>query len=170
MSEKKVDFYNERDVLGQEVPDSSGKQDRNLDTKEVIDHSGSFKLPSIKTRYFSMLIDVSVILVLSLGISYLFELLGEVPGYMRGITFLFVFILYEPLLISLGCTIGQFATNIRVRNFKDTSNRLKLHLAILRVLVKATLGWVSLITITFNKNRRAIHDYVSSSIVLVPNK
>lgn len=168
MNEKKVDFYRERDILGQEVQDNAVRQGRNPATKQVIDHSVSFDLPSIKIRYFSTLIDVLVILGLALGISSLFETLGEVPDYIRGITFLFVFILYEPLLVSFGCTVGQLVTNVRVRNFKHTSKKLKLHLAIIRTLIKATLGWISLITITFNKNRLAIHDYVSNSIVLIP--
>jgi len=170
MSKEKVDYYKERDVLGQEVPDRSVRQKSKLDTKPVIDYSGTFRLPSIKIRYFSTLIDVIVIVGFSLGVTTLFELLGEVPGYIRGIAFLFIFILYEPLLVSFGCTVGQFVTNIRVRNFKDTSKKLKLHLAILRTIIKATLGWVSLITITFNKNRLAIHDYISNSIVLIPNR
>jgi uncharacterized RDD family membrane protein YckC len=169
MAEEKVDYYKERDVLGQELPDQSARRKGKPGTKTGIDHSGTFKLPSIKVRYFSTLIDILVILGSSLGISSLFELPGEVPAFIRGITFLIVVVLYEPLLISFGCTVGQFVTNIRVRNFNDTGKKLKLHLAILRTIIKATLGWVSLITITFNKNRLAIHDYISNSIVIVPN-
>ena len=168
MNREKVDFYTERDILGQEVQYSSVGRENNKNPKQTIDHTTYYKLPSIRIRYFSTLIDVIVILGLSLGFASFFEILGEVPDYVRGITFLFVFILYEPLLVSFACTVGQFLTNIRVRSFNNADKKLKLHFAILRTLVKATLGWISLLTITFNKNRLAIPDFLSRSIVIIP--
>ncbi|MBN2350007.1 MAG: RDD family protein [Bacteroidales bacterium] len=172
MKEKKVDFYKEKDVLGQEKPIVFGKSDVNThEEKQIrskIDHSAKFELPSIKTRYFSMLIDVIVILVVSLGISTLFEKIGTVPDYIRGLTFLIVVILYEPILVSTWCTIGQLVTNIRVRKFQSPDHRIWFFSAIMRLFIKILLGWISFITITFNDNRRAIHDFVAGSIVIVP--
>lgn len=172
MKEKKVGFYKEKDILGQDKPiDFIKYEDKSFQKKEEkqkIDHSSEYELPSIKTRYISMLIDVVLILVLSLGISALFEKIGEVHYSIRGFTFLIVVILYEPILISIGCTAGQLLTNIRIRKFKDPLRKIRFINAVLRLITKVLLGWISFLTITFNDNRRAIHDYASGSIVIVP--
>jgi hypothetical protein len=138
--------------------------------KEKIDYSQTYILPSIKTRYFSTLIDVLAIIGISIIISNLFEKIGEVQDYIKAVTFFIVFILYEPLLVSFGATIGQFILSIRVRSFKDPQRNLPFYLAIVRTAVKVTLGWLSFLTITFNINRRAIHDYASNSIMIVLKK
>jgi hypothetical protein len=134
--------------------------------KEVTDYSKVYVLPSIKTRFFSMLIDIVVIFLISLAISSLFEKIGQVPNYVRVIVFVIVVILYEPILVSLGSTVGQLVLNIRVRNFRNPDKRLVFHLAVLRLIVKALLGWLSFITVTFNINRRAIHDFAGHSIMI----
>src|ERR1035437_4063967 len=72
-----------------------------------IDYSQTYELPSIKTRYFSILIDVIVIFMLSIGVSTILEKIGNVPGYVRGILFFIVVILYEPILVTFYSTVGQ---------------------------------------------------------------
>ena len=171
MKKKKVDFVQEKDILGLDKPPvfiSQNQKSDKLNLKEKINHANRFELPLIKTRYFSMLIDTLVIVAISLGITSLFENVGEVPDYIRGIMFLVVFFLYEPILISTGCTIGQLFTDIRVREFKDPTKKIWIFNAILRLLIKGTLGWISFFTVTFNTNRRAMHDFASGSIVIVP--
>jgi uncharacterized RDD family membrane protein YckC len=113
-----------------------------------------------------MLIDGIVILLLALGISTLLEKLGQVPDYARGILFVIVVVLYEPILVTIGTTVGQFFLNIRVRDFKNPGNKLAFPLVLLRFIVKIFLGWLSFITVTFNINRRAIHDFASGSIII----
>ena len=134
--------------------------------EEKTDYSKVYVLPSIKTRYFSTLIDIIVILLLSLAVSSLFEKVGQVPDYIRVVVFIIVVILYEPVLVSFGSTLGQLLLNISVRDFNNPEKKLVFHLAFLRLIVKAFLGWISFITITFNKNRRAIHDYAGNSIMI----
>jgi len=134
--------------------------------KDPVDYSKVYILPSIKTRYFSMLIDICVIFLLALGVSSLFELIGEVPDTIRGILFVIVFILYEPILITFGATVGQFILHIRVRRFNNPEKKVLFPLLVLRLLAKGLLGWLSFITVTFNADRRAIHDYLSGSIVI----
>jgi uncharacterized RDD family membrane protein YckC len=136
------------------------------DENKKIDYSKTYILPSIKKRYFSTLIDILVIIGISLLISFLFEKIGEVPNSVRAILFIVVFILYEPLLVTFGATIGQLILNLRVRNFKNPDQKLFVTLAIIRTLFKVILGWLSFITVTFNTNRRAIHDFVSNSIMI----
>ena len=135
--------------------------------KDTRDHSKMYILPSIKTRYFSMLIDLIVIVLLSLGSSKFLDLFRDVPDASRGILFFVVIILYEPILVSVGATVGQLAMDIRVRDFTNPLEKVFFPLVMIRFIVKMLLGWISFITITFNPNRRAIHDYVSGSVVIV---
>jgi uncharacterized RDD family membrane protein YckC len=133
---------------------------------EKIDYSKVYELPPIKVRYFSMLIDGICILVFSFALAMLFDKIGEVPDYVRGICFVLVVLLYEPILVSLGSTIGQLVMDIRVRSFQDPEKKLNFFLVIVRVSFKLILGWLSFLTVTFNTNRRAIHDFMSGSIVV----
>jgi len=167
MEEKKADFVIEKDVLGQDINPVFIQTEKVREKKEKIDHSQSFELPSIKTRYTSMLIDVLLIILISLGIAELLDSRNEIPGYVRGILFLIVVILYEPFLISFACTFGQLLMRIRVKKFRNPNERICIVNAIFRSIIKATLGWLSFITVTFNSNRRAIHDYVCGSIVII---
>ncbi len=166
-SAKPVDFYRKKDVFGQEIETEDVKSEDENYKKDKINHSLEYTLPSIKTRYISMLIDALVIVLLSLGISSLFEMIGEVPDALRVIVFAIIIILYEPILISFACTTGQAIMNIRVRKFKNPKKKILFTHAILRLFTKALLGWISLLTVTFNDNHRAIHDFLSGSIVIV---
>lgn len=133
-----------------------------------LDYSKEYELPTIKTRYISTLIDFFLVLLISLGISIVFEKMGEVSGLIKGLTFILVFVLYEPILISFGCTVGQLITNIRVREMSNPEKHVQLYNAIPRFIIKAILGWISFISITLNVNRRAIHDFMTNTIVIVP--
>lgn len=135
--------------------------------KEKVNYSTIYELPSLKTRFFSMLIDGVCILLMAYGLSVLFSAIGEVPGFVRGITFALFLVLYEPILISLGCTIGQSFMNIRVRSFRNPEKKLNFLFGLARFTIKILLGWLSFITVTFNENRRAIHDMASGSIMIV---
>jgi uncharacterized RDD family membrane protein YckC len=161
-----VDFTKSKDILGQEIPLVFIKTEELIEKPEKIDYSKVYVLPTIKARYISMLIDVLIIVLLSLGISSLLDTIEQVPGFVKGILFVVVVLLYEPILITAGTTVGQFFLNLRVRNFKHPDQKLAFHLAILRTLVKIFLGWLSFVTVTFNVNRRAIHDFASGSIMI----
>jgi uncharacterized RDD family membrane protein YckC len=155
-----------KDVLGQGAPPVFIKTEETIDKPEKVDYSKVYVLPTIKTRYFSMLIDVLVLVLLALGISMLFDTIGEVPGFVRGIVFGLVMFCYEPILVTFGSTIGQLFLNIRVRSFKNPDNKVAFLMVVIRFVVKVLLGWLSFITVTFNINRRAIHDFISGSIVI----
>lgn len=160
------DLTIDKDILGQELPLVYIKFEEISGKKEKIDYSQIYVLPTIKSRYFSTLIDVVVILLLSLGISSLFDAIGLVPDYVRGIFFVVVIVLYEPILVTFGATVGQLLLGIRVRNFKNPEKKIVSPLILLRFIIKLFLGWLSFITVTFNINRRAIHDFASGSIMI----
>jgi len=136
-------------------------------SEKEVDHSKEFTLPSIKVRYFSTLIDFLLLFFLSGQIARLYENIGEVSGWVRGLTFVVVFMMYEPVLVSLGCTLGQLITNIRVRRIDDPSRRIPVYLSVPRTIIKGLLGWFSFLSMGFDVNRRAVHEYLSKSIVII---
>lgn len=164
MKEQKVDFIQDKDVLGQDKKGLSSLPKKK--PKVELDHSEAFDFPSLKTRYFTLLIDVACIVLITLGVLYLFEQIGDVDAYLRGLFFVVVIFLYEPVLISVACTPGQYINGIRVRQFKQPEERITFVSAFLRIVCKSLLGWLSFLTISFNPNKRAIHDLASGSIVV----
>jgi uncharacterized RDD family membrane protein YckC len=164
------DLIVNRDVLGQEIPPVFMKAEEVSKKANTIDYSKVYILPSLRTRYTSMLIDAMVIVLLGLLITKVFEVIGNVSDWIRAFSFILVFILYEPILVSLGSTIGQYLLNIRVRKFDNPVKKLPFHLVFIRLIVKGFLGWISFITVTLNINRRAIHDLASGSIMISSKK
>ena len=160
------DLTKKKDVPGQESPLIFIPSEEVTEKPQKIDYSKVYVLPTIKARYTSMLIDVLIIVLISLAISSLPSVVGKVPGFVKGILFIIVVLLYEPILITSGTTIGQFIMNLRVRSFKNPDQKLTFHMAVLRTILKILLGWLSFVTVTFNVNRRAIHDFASGSIMI----
>ena len=160
------DSFVNKNILDQNSTPEYIKAEEIAEKKERLDYSKVYELPTIKTRYISILIDGICLLLIALGISALFENSGDVSGFVRGITFVMVLILYEPILVTLGCTIGQLFMNIRVRDFRNPEKKLAFFLVIFRTIIKIILGWLSFLTVTFNMNRRAIHDLASGSIMI----
>jgi uncharacterized RDD family membrane protein YckC len=133
------------------------------------DYSKVYELPSIKARYISTLIDIMLIMLAIFGIVELLDKFENVPDYIRYVL-IAVVILYEPILTTISCTLGQLLMDIRVRKFKDPEKKVLFHEAIIRLLPKLILGWISFLLIIFSVNKRAIHDYVSGTIVIIPKR
>lgn len=161
-----IPFISNSDNTGKEMPQVFISTDDIDESQEKLDYSEVYILPTIKTRYFSMLIDLIVILLSGFGISVLIEEIGQVPDRIRGIIFISLMFLYEPVLVTIGSTIGQLILNIRVRKFNNPEKRLAFPFAFLRFGIKMFLGWLSFITVTFNVNKRAIHDFAGGSIMI----
>jgi len=123
--------------------------------------------PGVSLRVKAVVTD-SIILVGSMvGVTYLFESFDNVPDYVRAIAFIFIFILYDPLFTSIfGGTIGHMVFGIRVKKEKDQQKNILFPLAIIRFIVKALLGWISLLTVSGNKKGKAIHDLLVGSVVI----
>lgn len=90
----------------------------------------------------------------------------NVPDWIRIVMFAGLFLAYEPLCTSLGCTLGNYIKGIRVRKHSDTTRRINIFQAITRYIIKVLLGWISFLTIHTNPKRRAIHDLACGSIMI----
>ena len=123
--------------------------------------------PGVFLRVKALVID-SIMLVLMMGaVTFLFSKLESVPETFRIVAFVVIFVLYDPLLTSMaGGTVGHKANGIRVKRASNHNKNILLPMAILRFLIKAFLGIISLVTLSFNDERRGIHDLASGSVVL----
>jgi uncharacterized RDD family membrane protein YckC len=127
--------------------------------------------PGILSRVKALIADSIIIVILMALISFIFTNVNDVPDYARIIAFVFIFLLYDPLLTSFtGGTIGHKVVGLEVKSVKDENKNIGLPFAIIRFLGKSLLGWISLLTINFNDKGKAIHDIIVGSVVLYKNK
>ena len=125
------------------------------------------KYATLPIRVKAAVIDGIILIALSYLISEIFSSFDTIPQYIRIISFVFIFILYDPLFTSIyGGTIGHSYSGIRVKRESDSSKNILFPFALLRFVVKFFLGWISLLTTSMNPKKKAIHDFVVGSIVL----
>ena len=118
-------------------------------------------------RVKAAFIDSVVLVAAMYGVAELFTLFDDVPTIYRIVSFVFVFILYDPILTSIyGGTIGHSFSKILVKKEDDPSKNISFPLALIRFIVKLLLGWLSLLTVGANDQRKAIHDFAAKSIVI----
>jgi uncharacterized RDD family membrane protein YckC len=127
------------------------------------------KYPPLLKRVYSFLIDsiFKAFLILIATVSFsLLKLNGEKENWIKGLVFVLVIVVYEPLSMRLGATLGNYITGIRVKRYLDPSRRINFFQAMCRYIVKFLFGWLSCFTIGFDDKNRALHDIVGESIVI----
>ncbi|MBL4715332.1 MAG: RDD family protein [Bacteroidia bacterium] len=123
--------------------------------------------PKLIDRIKAAFVDVLVLLALMVAVSSIFSSFDNVPDGIRIAAFIFIFGLYDPIFTSmLGGTLGHMIIGIRVKKESNQKDNISFLLAIIRFIIKALLGWISLLTVTSNKKRKAIHDSVVGSVVV----
>ena len=128
---------------------------------------GDTIFPSLVTRVKAVMVDFIIILIIFSVASVLIDKIGETPTWVRVVIFVFCIYIYDPLLITLaGGTIGHHIMGIRVKKVKQPAKNINMLQASIRLIVKFTLGWLSFLTVTGSKRKRAIHDMASGSIVV----
>ena len=125
--------------------------------------------PLLGDRIQSTLIDTILIITLMFVFAAILDRCENVPDWVRIALFFGLFGIYEPVCTSLGCTLGNYIKNIRVRQYNDTRKKINIIQAIFRYLFKIGLGWISFLTIHSNSQRRAIHDLVAGSVMIKNN-
>ena len=121
--------------------------------------------PTILRRYLSSFIDGCFIVLSVILVPYA---IGDEENTLSvRIIFAAIFLfVYEPLLTSRLYTLGQRITGIRIRKYGNYE-RLNFPNALFRFMIKGLLGIISFFSIIFSKDKRAIHDYASDSIVIL---
>jgi uncharacterized RDD family membrane protein YckC len=127
--------------------------------------------PKLVDRYKAMLVDGLVIFLGIILAGIIFSFFENAPGYIRGSAFILIVFLYEPIFVSfLGATFGHKSFGLMVKSNLDRNKKVFFPLALIRSMLKLILGWLSFITMISDKQKRAIHDYASGSIVLYAKK
>ncbi|MFT3701535.1 MAG: RDD family protein [Agriterribacter sp.] len=124
------------------------------------------KYPELKERIQSSFIDFVLIIMLMFASVGILDKFDNVPDWIRIGLFIALFVAYEPLCMTIGCTLGNYLKGIRVRKDLDSTKRINIFQALVRYPVKIFLGWISFLTINSNPKRRAIHDLVSGSVMI----
>ncbi|HYG03609.1 MAG TPA: RDD family protein [Chryseosolibacter sp.] len=151
------------DTTGSVAPGQSGRNDKSpieLNYDETI-------FPNLVTRIKALFIDVVVMLAIFTATTIFIDTFGDIPNFVKGSIAIFMFYLYDPILTTYtGSTLGQKIMKLKVRRYQYPEKHISLTQALLRFITKGLLGWVSFLTVTGNKRKRAIHDIVSGSIVM----
>lgn len=122
---------------------------------------------SIFPRLKAAFIDAVVMVALMYGATEILSLFDVVPNYIRILIAVFIFVLYEPIFVSLfGQTVGHSSVNLIVRQEEDIKKNISFFKALIRFTLKFFLGWLSLLTVPGSVKRQAIHDAVVKSVVI----
>lgn len=140
-----------------------------VEPKPIVTPTKDFDFPYLIDRYKSMLIDFLLLFVFVVACVKLNERLDLESTWIL-VIYLVIALSYEPVLTTYSATIGQRMMNIRVRNIDDPNKRINLGQAYLRFISKGLLGWLSFITMNMNSEKRAIHDFLASSVVVEAEK
>ena len=122
--------------------------------------------PSLIDRFQSLLVDSIFIILLMFILSSTVENFSKFSNAVRILLFFVPWAIYEPLATTLGFTLGNYISGIRVRNFKNIQMKINFFQSFTRFIIKVLFGWLSIITILSNKRRRALHDLASGSIMI----
>lgn len=123
--------------------------------------------PNIVDRVKAIFVDSIMMIVFMVLATYIFSMFDNVSDNVRMAAFIFIFFLYDPLFTSVfGGTLGHMAIGIRVKKEYDQTKNIIFPLAIIRFIFKASLGWISLLTVSSSKKKNAIHDLIVGSIVI----
>jgi len=122
----------------------------------------------ISDRIKAMIVD-SIILIIAMYLSsFLLGQFEEVPDAVRITIFVALFLLYEPLFVSqFGGSIGHTFFDLTVRKEADLQKKIGFPAAVLRFVIKTLLGWLSLLTVSSNEKKKAIHDWAVASVIVV---
>ena len=124
--------------------------------------------PSLVVRIKAVFIDVLIMLMIFTATALFIGSFGDIPDFAKGFILIFMFYLYDPVLTSFyGGTLGHKMMKLKVRKYANPEVNISLGQAFLRFFIKGFLGWLSFLTVTGNRRKRAIHDLASGSIILM---
>lgn len=125
----------------------------------------TFEYPRLVKRYKAIFIDAILLFAILIMIMQLVQN-SEARTTIMVSSGLILLLGYEPILTAYSRTLGQRIMGIRVGRLENPLQKISLLNAYIRWFTKALLGWISFITIHFNKEKRAIHDLVSGSVMI----
>ena len=128
------------------------------------------KYPELSMRIKSAFIDGLFIFLLMFYFSDVLDRLTEPPVWLNMLMFIGIWVLYEPVCVAFGCTLGNYLMGIRVRRASNEARHINIFQSLVRYALKISLGWLSFLTIHQNTQRRAIHDLAAGSVMVYREK
>ncbi|RNC85199.1 MAG: RDD family protein [Balneola sp.] len=123
--------------------------------------------PYLIDRIKAFFIDWILLATYYVAVALILENFEDPLPMVRLSLFVVPLFLYEPLTVSFfGGTIGHYLIGLRVRQYRDPDQNIFVALSFFRHWTKFLLGWLSLLTVSFSDNKRAIHDMLSVSVVI----
>ncbi len=127
--------------------------------------------PGLYQRIVAVFVDSIILTIFVIITVDIFSYFETVTSVAKVIAFILIFFLYDPILTSFFAgTIGHKATGIRVKQANNPNKNIYFHIALIRYLIKASLGWISLLTVIGNSKKQAIHDLIVNSVVVYSEK
>ncbi|MEP0986643.1 RDD family protein [Ekhidna sp.] len=84
--------------------------------------------PGILDRVKAALMDGVIMIILMVLAKQIFQIFDDVPNLMRALAFISIWVIYEPLSVSLtGKTLGHAANGICVKKDQDSKQKLKFY-------------------------------------------
>lgn len=128
----------------------------------------TLNLPGIFLRVKAAFIDIIFVFMIIYSITMLLDQFEGLDKVTRGVVLGIAFLLYEPICVSaFGASIGHLFCDLRVQKDDDTHKNISFPIAIFRFVIKTLLGWISLITINRDSKKRALHDIMAKSVVVL---
>lgn len=117
-------------------------------------------------RIKASVIDSIIVILLMYALSEIFRGFESVSETTRFVCFIVICVIYEPLFVSLfGHTIGHSYSKIMVKQSNNPNKNISFPKALIRYILKVFLGWISLLTVSGNPQKQAIHDIAAGAIV-----
>jgi len=116
-------------------------------------------------RTKSSMIDSLFLIAMGFVIAGLLSCFENVPTWVRATLFSSL-LLYEPICISFGTTLGNYIMNIRIRRSTNDLKKLNILRSLIRFTFKLIFGWFSYITLFKNPRKRAIHDLIAGATTI----
>ena len=116
-------------------------------------------------RTKSSTIDTLFLITLAFVIAGILSNFENVPTWIR-VTLFSCLVMYEPICITFGATIGNHVMNIRIRRSSNDSKKLNILRSVIRFVSKLIFGWISYVTVFKNPRKRAIHDLITGATTI----
>ena len=123
------------------------------------------KTATLLDRTKSSTIDTLFLIGLAFIIAEILSYFENVSTELKATLFISL-IMYEPVCISFGATLGNYIIKIRIRKSSNDSKKLNLLRSLIRFISKLIFGWISYMTIFKNPRKRTIHDLISGATTI----
>ncbi|MEN3352648.1 MAG: hypothetical protein V7640_806 [Betaproteobacteria bacterium] len=133
-----------------------------------MDHASTEVLyPRLLRRVRAFLIDSVLFIIVIYGWMISLAAYSESPFLLKVLALILPIIIIEPALVAFtGGTPGHHIMGLRIRHASRDEN-IGILRATVRAIVRTFLGWLSFIFVLVTQRHQALHDYLTSTVVVL---